>query len=261
MPSNAARKIHRRKTVKTAQPIKPSSRSELAYRNDLFSFVHRIAMAFDMKELKSGITDAVSPVTAKDVMTKLKERVSVINADAESIAKRFASKTSDTHKRQMIKEFQKHVTFDVTKALKSEGLEVVMQSRVSENADLIKSISERHVSRIEKKLNEALMTGKTVNLIEEIEKTSDVSRSQARLIARDQTAKFNSELNQERQTSIGVEQYVWSTSKDERVRDSHAANEGQTFNWDSPPDETGHPGDDIQCRCVALPVLPPDLVV
>ena len=38
------------------------------------------------------------------------------------------------------------------------------------------------------------------------------------------------------------------------LKQKHAALEGQTFSWVAPP-EVGHPGEDFQCRCVALPVL------
>lgn len=81
-----------------------------------------------------------------------------------------------------------------------------------------------------------------------------VSESRAELIARDQTLKLNGAINQAHQRSVGVEAYVWSTSGDERVRDSHADLDGQTFAWNAPP-EPGHPGEDFQCRCVALPII------
>ena len=47
--------------------------------------------------------------------------------------------------------------------------------------------------------------------------------------------------------------YRWRTAGDDKVRPSHAANEGRIFNWDYPPD-TGHPGEDYNCRCTAEPV-------
>lgn len=80
----------------------------------------------------------------------------------------------------------------------------------------------------------------------------DVSESRAELIARDQTLKLNGDITRVRQQSAGVNSYVWSTSLDERVRDEHAELEGEVFSWDSPP-EPGHPGQDFQCRCVAIP--------
>ncbi len=46
--------------------------------------------------------------------------------------------------------------------------------------------------------------------------------------------------------------YVWRTRSDGKVRDSHRANDGKIFSWDSPP-ATGHPGEDFGCRCVAEP--------
>lgn len=46
--------------------------------------------------------------------------------------------------------------------------------------------------------------------------------------------------------------YVWRTRGDEKVRSSHAANDGVIFAWDSPP-PTGHPDEDFGCRCTAEP--------
>jgi len=48
--------------------------------------------------------------------------------------------------------------------------------------------------------------------------------------------------------------YVWVTRGDDRVRPSHAENNGKIFSWDDPP-TTGHPGEDFGCRCVARPLL------
>jgi len=61
------------------------------------------------------------------------------------------------------------------------------------------------------------------------------------------TSKLNSSLNQQRSQNLGVEEYVWRTAGDERVRDSHKSENGKTFGWDDPPKDTGHPGQDIQC--------------
>lgn len=47
-------------------------------------------------------------------------------------------------------------------------------------------------------------------------------------------------------------QYIWRTQGDDKVRPSHAANEGKIFAWDNPP-ATGNPGDEYGCRCTAEP--------
>lgn len=53
-------------------------------------------------------------------------------------------------------------------------------------------------------------------------------------------------IKQERPTT----HYIWRTRGDDKVRASHAANNGQVFAWDNPP-PTGHPGEDYGCRCTA----------
>jgi SPP1 gp7 family putative phage head morphogenesis protein len=89
---------------------------------------------------------------------------------------------------------------------------------------------------------------------EALEARGGVSGSRAELIARDQTLKLNGQISATRQQRAGVESYTWSTSLDDRVRDEHAELEGQQFDWLNPP-EVGHPGEDINCRCVAIPVI------
>jgi len=59
----------------------------------------------------------------------------------------------------------------------------------------------------------------------------------------------------------GVEKYQWATKGDALVRPDHEELDGGIFEWDNPPivnqatGETGHPGDDYNCRCVAVPVF------
>ena len=50
--------------------------------------------------------------------------------------------------------------------------------------------------------------------------------------------------------------YIWRTVGDEKVRSSHAVNDGRIFSWDEPP-PTGHPGEDHNCRCFAEPIDEP----
>lgn len=83
----------------------------------------------------------------------------------------------------------------------------------------------------------------------------DVSESRAELIARDQTLKLAGAINEARQKDAGLTYFVWSTSNDERVRPEHAALDNQVFDWSALP-EPGAPGQDFQCRCVAIPYVP-----
>ncbi len=61
-------------------------------------------------------------------------------------------------------------------------------------------------------------------------------------------------LDKRVQEAFGIKRYIWHTQGDERVRGSHAANDGKIFSWDNPP-PMGHPGEDYGCRCWAEPIL------
>jgi SPP1 gp7 family putative phage head morphogenesis protein len=124
------------------------------------------------------------------------------------------------------------------------------------NVDLIKSIDARFFADIEAAVTDAVRTGRsTAELRKEIQDRYGVSKSRAELIARDQISKFNGQVTEYRQRSVGITRYMWSTSGDERVRDSHKAHDGKIFEWSKPPEDTGHPGMDVGCRCVGIPVV------
>lgn len=54
--------------------------------------------------------------------------------------------------------------------------------------------------------------------------------------------------------SVDTAQYVWRTQQDVKVRGAHRANDGRVFSWSSPP-PTGHPGQEFNCRCQAIPYI------
>lgn len=67
-------------------------------------------------------------------------------------------------------------------------------------------------------------------------------------------AHFNAQLKHWlKAASQSTRYYIWRTQGDDKVRESHAANDGQVFEWDNPPG-TGNPGEDYNCRCYAEPL-------
>lgn len=142
--------------------------------------------------------------------------------------------------------------------------DVALQQQLSlfaaQNTNLISSLVEDTLSKTYGQVIQGFATG---DRFEEIQKrildyiNPEVGNvaSRAKLIARDQVNKLNGQINAARQSELGIVEYIWRTSLDERVRESHRAKEGKKFRWDDPPSDTGHPGEDIQCRCYAEPVL------
>lgn len=137
-----------------------------------------------------------------------------------------------------------------------------------ENIRLITSIAETDFRRLDNVLRNSIRQGARVETIAKIieerfiqgvdSKGRPVNAvARARLIARDQVLKHNGQLTKLLQKESGITKYIWRTSNDERVRDTHAAADGQVFSWENPP-PWGHPGEDFQCRCHAEPVITGD---
>lgn len=141
-----------------------------------------------------------------------------------------------------------------------------LRAWAKENAALITSLEDNAIREVERWTFAGLRAGQRhEEIAAKIRDRLGASRSRAALIARDQTAKLNANITERRQRAVGVEQYVWRTSLDERVRGnptgkypnarpSHWAREGKTYKWSKPPVD-GHPGQPINCRCTAEPDL------
>ena len=164
------------------------------------------------------------------------------------------SKIERRHRRLFREQMRERVAVDVSSYLRHQDVRPVLRQAFERNWSLIKTIPPQAAAHLEKQLS-VMSTFDRREVATAIDNTRTVTWRRARLIARDQNNKLVGQLSQMRQTAVGVEEYEWVTSADERVRPTHRAVSGEVFRWDSPPD-IGHPGEDIQCRCHASPVWP-----
>jgi len=172
----------------------------------------------------------------------------------DQLVSRYSGETSKFNRMQIARQIRRMIGFD---AFPNEaGLKSILDLHLSQNVSLIKSLSGDYVGKVMDSVRRNVQAGARPEVIaQDIKKQFDVSMWRARFIARDQTNKLNGALTQMRQTGLGVEQYTWRTSRDERVRPTHRLKEGNVYSWDDPPADTGHPGHDFNCRCSAEPVL------
>lgn len=139
---------------------------------------------------------------------------------------------------------------------------LVFREARNEQIDLIRSLPLEAGRRVQRLTEEALTTGRRAESIaQEVLRTGEVTKSRARLIARTEVSRTAANLMQARAVAAGSEGYIWRTSRDADVRDSHRAMEGSYVRWDSPPKtdpglDPYHAGCGPNCRCFAEPVLP-----
>ena len=138
-----------------------------------------------------------------------------------------------------------------------------IQRKYTSNLDTyLNEWKSEQIERLREKAEKNSIEGYRADKLQKIVQAEfGVTQKKARFIARQETALFVSRYRQVRYTDAGVREYIWSTSKDERVRDDHKDLSGKKFSWDSPPivdKSTGrraNPGEDFNCRCLALPTI------
>ena len=175
---------------------------------------------------------------------------------ADEVAAR-AARLEGYHRARLIQTFRSALSVDIRPTLNDAAIRPLMDAWRRENVSLIRTIPQR--------LHEGLYQRMSATFAERPFDQQALSRILStefqstgynlRRLTRDQTGKAIGQLTQARHRQIGIEEYTWRTSQDERVRPSHAALDGTRHRWDSPP-SVGHPKEDIQCRCVAIPYIP-----
>lgn len=197
-------------------------------------------------------------ISAKALMKVLeKYEKSDRTSQAENIANGFVSRGDAQNHAEVSTNLKNQTGIDLSAYLRNSPniVERVNELTVS-NIQLIKSIRTQYLDKVQNAVMQAMVQGSlNKDLAEQLKKLGKDVESRAMLIARDQSSKLNAALTRARHEEVGIKKYMWSTSGDERVRESHAEKDGQIFEYTNPPADTGHPGHDVNCRCVQIPVL------
>jgi SPP1 gp7 family putative phage head morphogenesis protein len=164
-------------------------------------------------------------------------------------------------------------------------LEDVVNNHLEQTMGLVRNLSDETSNNVFNAIRDSAMAGAghkeiTSKIMTAFKKDPNFpgvfkkARTRAKLIARDQTSKMYGKLTEVRQRKVGVNKYIWKTSRDERVRDSHRKMHGKVCKWEdatvfkysdseyvswkkrsSIGGVNFHPGQDIQCRCHASPIF------
>jgi SPP1 gp7 family putative phage head morphogenesis protein len=127
----------------------------------------------------------------------------------------------------------------------------------------IKQFTADEAERLRAKIQQNLSAGGRTDRLDDIVQAEiGVAKRKAGTLSANEMSRLVAAYRQRRYEAIGATQYIWQTSGDERVRDSHRALDGRSFFFDSPPvtdpatGRRGNPGEDYNCRCVARVILP-----
>ena len=264
LPSQAK---NAKKKVRLGKPVKASRASEIAYRKALQQLLkpQQTQAALLLRLINNGATKAqASALLAEDMLRSKK----ILAQQSEMISTAMVDGLSAENKQKTENMIAR--AFGVDWAYISDDPKVAgeLLLRKTKNVSLIESIGSEYWGKIAQAVEDSYAGTLKKPLINTIAEIGGVSERKAKVIARDQTAKTATSLNEVRQTSNGISEYDWSNSGDNRVvgkpgglypkgnrvHGDHWSRQNKRFKWNKPPHD-GHPGQAILCRCRARPVL------
>ena len=237
--------------ARNPNPVNPRRLDERLYDRTL----RRLALNPLMAQLRSGLSEASAASLALEIIDGVFRRWRTGGLVQEEVAAH-AARLSGYHRRRLIQTFRAALGVDIRPVLADSAIEPLMTAWRRENISLIRTIPERFHESLNRRVGEtfAKRPFDKQALSKVLNREYGVSGSNLRRLTRDQTSKAIGQLTQARHQQIGISEYTWRTAQDERVRPTHQVLDGTPQRWDSPP-SVGHPGQDISCRCVPIPII------
>jgi len=260
----ARQKRPRRAPLGVESPVREEQRYTREINQVTVERLDRLVKQFIFPLLDTFLSDGLVDADVKGMIAQLNSLLrpfgATILGEINAIARSHVERVNGFHEAAFIEEMRRAIGVDLSTILSDRGLDRKLRAATRKSVNLIKRIPRRYLARVRAVIQQGFRTGSdSFDIKKQLQQISGIEKRHAKLIARDQTSKLTSDLNRFRQTDIGITHYVWRTVGDESVRPTHANNNRKSFAWTDPPSETGHPGHDVQCRCVADPDLTPVL--
>jgi SPP1 gp7 family putative phage head morphogenesis protein len=256
----------------TLRQIKPNKSIEVEYRNAILvlseklkKFVKNEIIPLLKDTQEKYVQDAIASDFDK-VFKQFKRKFSKIDVYGFGIASKAMNKIYKNNKQKFSSDLKEKIGIDIFKD--NPKLKQLLKAKINENVLLIETQKDEYISDIMTAVYEGITKGERASEIaKDIAKKTGQMTRHIKFIARDQVNKANAMINENMQRSVGVEEYKWSNSGDQRVRGKsnpnglyknsrydHWAREKVTFKWSDPPPD-GHPGEPYGCRCTAQPII------
>lgn len=261
------------KTIKLV-PVRPNAGVAAAYRKRLDAMAN--AMVKSVIWHLSEVYKVNPPEMAQDSSPAVELR-NVVNRMRRYWEKRF-DELALPEARKFVSATRSHVdrafSASLQKAkLREAGFTVkfkmtknvndIVQASLAEQVSLIKSIPEQFFTQVQSMVSTSVQTGRDMHsLAKDLEKQLGVTKRRAANIARDQNSKATATITRARQTEVGITHAQWLHSAGGRTpRPTHVANNMKTYliseGWLDPAvGKRIWPGTEINCRCVAISVIP-----
>jgi uncharacterized protein with gpF-like domain len=278
----------RRRRARRPPKIDGSAQAERFLRTKLQKLWQRVLAPATKKIQRLAASSAPATEIVSAINSALDTAEMQYDIAAADISNQWRSSLDRDTRKAFVAGLQKSLGVDITALYDSPEIADALAIGSMEASQLIQTIPTEFLGKVAQAVSdnftgEPLPEGRT--LAQQIRVLSGQSLRRAKMIARDQTKKLNAHIQQVRQSSLGITAYIWRTVKDERVvgkpggvsptgntaHRNHYKMEGVYCQWDDPTVYSkddgktwikrvsempkNHPGQDINCRCHAEPVL------
>lgn len=252
------------KPIQTLRPTRANAGIEAWYRRQLNNAITEMQKSLmywlQAEYKKTGIAQDQDPSRRMQIAIKYLSRKWLKHFDDLSLilANKFVEKN------------QKHTDFSLYTAFRDMGFTVnltmtdsmatAFNATRSEQVNLIRTIPQHHLNRVESLVNESVARGRDLGyLTKALQQEFGVTKKRAALIARDQNNKATTVLQATRQMDLGITHGIWRHSHAGKVpRPSHVNVDGQKFEIAKGlflDGEWVRPAEAINCRCFYTPIV------
>lgn len=251
--------------------LNPNAAIQARYSNNLRKLITDMTMQVnnDLIQFFSPSRDTVamddtSSSQAQLIIETLKRKFqNVFNMASNPLADSMVGQTSKASATALEASLKKLSGITLKTNILTGDLKNILTAGIAENVSLIKSIPSEYFTQVQGAVMRSITTGQGLaDLVPFLEKQAGVTQRRARIIARDQTHKVFSDINFSRMKTIGIKQYEWLHSAgSQKPRRLHQHMSGNIYSFDNPPiidektGQRGKPGDLINCRCRAVPIV------
>lgn len=267
------REIVGKGTVESPAPLKSVEREFAAaiqymidqmaqrYRSQIFNELNKSTVD-KFEDAQTGNFAAIFLKMAEKVRRKLTKQFD--DGRLEKLAKTQTGKVDKRNKAEFYKRIEKRVGINREELEASEGLTSQINAFSLETFQWIKKIRDETMQDWTANTLRMMAEGNGLpEIMSQFDDMVEKRKGHAKMVARTQISTFNSLTSKARAQNLGIERAVWVTSKDERVRASHAARDGKEFDlseglYSALDGKTLIPGNFYNCRCISKFIIPED---
>lgn len=231
---------------------------EAAYAKDLIALVTEWRAELDplLRDLPSlvRLDDLPEHVRARSTIARMREVAYRQAVHVRDRAGRAGRDAVDHQSRQLQRQIKAGLGVEIP--TQDRKVPTQIERFVERNVADIQALSDKTAADIQRLVLDAFDRGmRPEELAAEIAKRFDIAEAKARLIAGNQLSRLSSQVRRDRHVEIGITTFKWVTRNDGRVRPAHAVKHGRIFPYEGSRAPSFFPGEEINCRCLAVPIV------